>query len=398
MSTITPTFDDEFNSLDLTNGPWKPAISWAPNGTTDPTTSSWSMNPAWGPTSAADANVFSVTNGVLSIAIKPTPADVTPSSVGNAPFLSGQLTTQAAFSQTYGYFEMNAKLAGGAGVNSAFWLLPQDGFWPPELDVEEVLGGNPTTLVDTAHSQASGTHTANPHWSNIPDASAGFHTYGLDWEPDKLTWYFDGRQTAQEATPADMNKPMYMLLSNMTGTSSSWIGQPAAGTATSMQVNWVHAFASNPYTNGNTPAGSTRPTSGSSASAQPAPSAAGTATTASASATADGSAPIDTLTLHLSEDAWRGNAQFLVSVDGKPLNAATEVTALHKDGSVQDFGFTGSFGVGRHDVAVTFLNDAYGGTSSTDRNLYVNAIDLDSQHKDVGAALYGNGTQHFQIG
>jgi len=65
---------------------------------------------------------------------------------------------------------------------------------------------------------------------------------------------------------------------------------------------------------------------------------------------------------------------------------------------VQDFGFTGSFGAGLHDVAVTFLNDAYGGTSSTDRNLYVNAIDLDSQHRDVGTALYGNGTQHIQIG
>jgi len=195
-----------------------------------------------------------------------------------------------------------------------------------------------------------------------------------------------------------MHKPMYMLLSNMTGTSSSWIGQPAAGTASSMQVNWVHAFASNPYSNGSTPAGATTPTGSSSVSAQPAPSAAGTTTTTSASTTAHGSAPINTLTLHLSEDAWRGNAQFLVSVDGKALNAATEVTALHKDGAVQDFGFTGSFGPGPHDVAVTFLNDAYGGTSSTDRNLYVNAIDLNSQHKDVGAALYGNGTQHFQIG
>ena len=29
---------------------------------------------------------------------------------------------------------------------------------------------------------------------------------------------------------------------------------------------------------------------------------------------------------------------------------------------------------GTHDVAVSFLNDAYAGTATTDRNLYVNAI------------------------
>ncbi len=383
MATPTPTFDDEFNTLDLSSGPWKPAISWAPNGSTDPTLSSWSMNPAWGPTSAADANVFSDTAGVLSIAVKPTPADVSPSSVGHQPFLAGQLTTAGSFSQLYGYFEMNAKLDSAAGTNAAFWLLPTDSSWPPELDVEEVLGSSPTTLVNTAHSQAGGSHTANPHWSNVADTSAGFHTYGVDWEADRITWYFDGKQTAQEATPGDMHKPMYMLLSNMAGSSSSWIGQPAAGTNTSMQVNWVRAYAANPYTNGNTPAAS--------GTAQP-------ATAPPSSTSADTTAAVSTLTLHLSEDAWQGNAQFLVSLDGKALNAATEVTALHKDGSVQDFAFTGSFGAGPHDVAVTFLNDAYGGSAATDRNLYVNATDLGSQHQDVGAVLFGNGTQHFSIG
>ena len=390
MSAPTPTFDDEFDTLNLSTGPWKPAISWAPNGSTDPTVSSWSMNPAWGPTSAADANVFSDSNGVLSMAIKPTPGDVKPSDVGSKPFLSGQLTTQASFSQTYGYFEMNAKLGGGGGVNSAFWLLPEDGSWPPELDVEEVLGSSPTTLVNTAHSQAGGSHTANPHWFDIPDASTGFHTYGLDWEPDKLTWYFDGKQVAQENTPADMNKPMYMLLSDMTGTLSSWIGQPASGTSTAMQVNWVHAYASNPYANGGTPSGSASP-AGTSAAAQPAPAAASTTAPST-------TAPVNTLTLHLSEDAWQGNAQFLVSVDGKALNTATEVTASHASGSVQDFAFAGSFGAGPHDVAVTFLNDAYGGSAATDRNLYVNAINLDSQHQNLGVAMYGNGTQHFKVG
>jgi len=103
-TTPKQTFDGAFTSLSSTlgsGGAWQPAINWAPNGLTDPTTTSWSMNPAWGPTSAVDANVFSISNGVLSVAVKPTPADVKPSDVGGAPFLSGELTTHDTFSQTY---------------------------------------------------------------------------------------------------------------------------------------------------------------------------------------------------------------------------------------------------------------------------------------------------------
>src|SRR5690348_5698054 len=132
------TFDDEFNSLNLWNGSsgtWQPAYSWSPNGYVSGDSTSWFVNPNYGPTSSPDANPFSDSNGVLSINFKPTPSDVSSSAVGGAPFLSGQLETEPTFSQTYGYFDMRAQLPSGAGLNSAFWLLPESGAWPPELDV-----------------------------------------------------------------------------------------------------------------------------------------------------------------------------------------------------------------------------------------------------------------------
>ena len=99
----------------------------------------------------------------------------------------------------------------------------------------------------------------------------------------------------------------------------------------------------------------------------------------------------------MSEDYWNGDAKFQVSIDGKQLNTVDTVTALHKDGAVQDFSFTGNWGAGSHDIAVTFLNDAYGGSPSTDRNLHVESLSLDG--KSVGAAeLYSNGTTDFAIG
>lgn len=109
-----------------------------------------------------------------------------------------------------------------------------------------------------------------------------------------------------------------------------------------------------------------------------------------------GVAAPDKLVLHLSEDAWSGNAQFTVSVDGKTLDTAEAVTVLHASGTSQDFTFTGSFGAGPHDVGVSFLNDAWGGTAATDRNLYVNSANFDG-HSYAGAALLSNGTAHFTV-
>ena len=365
----TLTFDDEFDSLSLNNGSggtWSPAFSYSPNGSTDGTVSSYQVNPLWGPTSAADANPFSIGNGVLSMAIKPTPDDI--KGVVSKPFITGQLLTDRSFTQTYGYFETRAKFSNAAGVVNAFWLLPTDGSWPPELDVAEVVGSNSDTLVMTSHSGGGTT----PHWADVPDTSQDFHTYGVDWQPDKLTWYFDGKQVAQQNTPADMNKPMHMLLTSVVGTSSTWAGAPTPGETGQMQVDYVRAYSRNP-------------------NAAPAPAAASSADSAPAAGTS-------TLNLSLSEDAWEGDAQFSVAIDGKTIGAPQTVTALHGDGAKQTFAFDQALTAGTHDVAVSFLNDAYSGSSGADRNLYIDGASVGSTAVSGAAAtLLSASTQHFSV-
>ena len=104
----------------------------------------------------------------------------------------------------------------------------------------------------------------------------------------------------------------------------------------------------------------------------------------------------DTLVLHLSEDAYLGDAQFTVAVDGKSLGAAQSVTALHGAGRTQDFTFTGAFGAGPHQVGVSFVNDAWGGTAATDRNLYVDGASLNGTAvSGATATLLSNGTSTF---
>jgi len=105
---------------------------------------------------------------------------------------------------------------------------------------------------------------------------------------------------------------------------------------------------------------------------------------------------IDTLQLSLSEDAWQGDAQAVIAVDGKAVGGTVTVTALHAQGKSQAVTLTGSWGAGAHDVGVQFINDAWGGTSTTDRNLYVDAVSLDGQASAAPAAsLHTNGTAHF---
>ncbi len=102
------------------------------------------------------------------------------------------------------------------------------------------------------------------------------------------------------------------------------------------------------------------------------------------------------LALHLSEDAWQGDAQFTLTIDGRQVSAPAVVTTLQSAGKMQDFTFARAFGAGAHRVGVSFVNDAWGGTAATDRNLYVGGIDINGTQVGGGVTtLLANGTQQF---
>ena len=109
-----------------------------------------------------------------------------------------------------------------------------------------------------------------------------------------------------------------------------------------------------------------------------------------------GSGP-DSFVLNVSEDAWQGDAQFTVAVDGTQMGGVQTATASHSAGQTQAFTIKGTFGASQHAVTVSFLNDAYGGSPSTDRNLYVDSL-VDGQTITAGAALYSNGSKPFFVG
>ena len=161
----------------------------------------------------------------------------------NLPYTSGLLTTYTTFHQLYGYFEIKAKLPAGKGLWPAFWLLPMDRTWPPELDVLEMLGDRPSRLYFTAHTQfkEANRNTGVSHVADAEDTSVAFHRYGVNWTADQLTWFIDGKQVATEPTPRDMHKPMFLLVNLAVG--GHWPGVPDESTRfpAQMVVAWVKA-------------------------------------------------------------------------------------------------------------------------------------------------------------
>jgi serralysin len=173
-------------------------------------------------------------------------------------YTSGMLSTKPSFSQTYGYFEMRADLPEGAGTWPAFWLLPVDGSWPPELDVMETLGDKPNAAWTTRHSGVGG-HTSQGQSNYIPETGDGMHTYGALWNAQEIVWYVDNVEVFRASTPSDMNKPMYMIANLALG---GWAGT-IAGSAlpAEMQIDYIRAYGLAPEPVAPSPAPSSPPAS-----------------------------------------------------------------------------------------------------------------------------------------
>lgn len=104
----------------------------------------------------------------------------------------------------------------------------------------------------------------------------------------------------------------------------------------------------------------------------------------------------DTLDVKVSEDAWQGDAQFTVSLDGAQVGSIMTATALHGAGKTDDVVLMGHWGPGPHVVSVRFLNDAWGGIASEDRNLYVESVTYDGKASSTPATeLQWSGTTNF---
>ncbi len=100
---------------------------------------------------------------------------------------------------TYGYFEARLKLPKGKGTWPAFWMMPSVwSGWPDggEIDIMEHVGCVPTEVSSSIHCKsyyhAIGTQKTAAR--KIPGVMDEFHTYALEWTPEYIKTYVDGKQ------------------------------------------------------------------------------------------------------------------------------------------------------------------------------------------------------------
>ena len=390
--TQTPTFEDNFTTLSLHEN-WQAGDNWeliAPDTTLgrggpnyNESGDQWWTNP-YNPNTPI-SGLYSLASGDgLKLGLLPTPAAnqtyINSQAGANMPFVGTLLNNYPTDYQKYGYWEITAAVHAlpGFAFQADIENAQITGTWPPEIDLRISTDGSgvQTVLYDVATS--SGTET----WTT--SSSAGFnasasHTYAWDWESNDITFYIDNAQVWQVATPQDgsyTSNPMFLYL--LTG--ANYIGNgdpnPASLPAYALVSN-VTVYAS-------------RPT--------PPPTPASPAVTVGTGS--------DALVLNISEDTYangdgttdaNGDAAFTVSVDGKQLAGTFYATASHAAGVSQTFTFKGNWSPGAHTVAVDFLNDAWAGTASTDRNLYVNDITYDGTDTKQSATLMSTGSQSFTV-
>jgi beta-glucanase (GH16 family) len=164
----------------------------------------------------------------------------------------------------------------------------------------------------------------------------GFHTYSVDWEPDKITWYFDGQETFETPTTASMNQPMYVVLSTHSGLPGSWPGSPDPSLVSQMKVDYVHVYDANPYTSGGALTNSTD-----SANSSPATTASGTTTTGP-SPIAASTPPASPTTVSPSDQTTTSNNTTVVNIGSDTLSATPSSDVFVFNGSdhatqIQDF-------------------------------------------------------------
>jgi beta-glucanase (GH16 family) len=225
------TFNDDFDAHPLSEGTWVPhyaggaawpdARYWGGDGSDVKRKDAWNgeqqiyVDPRYRgrATTPLGLDPFKVHDGVLSIVASRTPSELKPVLFNNE-YTSGILTTQGSFSQKYGYFEIRAKIPVGTGVWPAFWLLADDGDWPPEIDVMEGRGQQIGDMVMTTHwrMQPTGSVQSCGFDFMVPDASRGFHDYGALWTQERIVYYIDRKPVSDIKVPIGFDDPMYMIV------------------------------------------------------------------------------------------------------------------------------------------------------------------------------------------
>lgn len=135
-------------------------------------------------------------------------------SAQDKPYAGAELYTTETW--MYGKFEARMLMAAGSGTVSSMFLYHNDSYigcdepWV-EVDIE-VLGKNPEEFqsnIITGNGPAEGCQDRK-HYSEqlhpmAPAVDQTYHTYGMEWTPDYISWIIDGKEV-RRTKKGELNK------------------------------------------------------------------------------------------------------------------------------------------------------------------------------------------------
>ncbi len=209
----------------------------------------------------ADNDNHAIVDGKLQLIARKKPLSV-PNGLN---YESGMIRSD--WTMRYGFLEARVKMPGGRGAWAAFWLISDVGDtgrtnWPPEIDLFEFVNNVENDKVNMLHLAASTPKGTSPTWLYADpsfntklqeyfapfDFDKGWHTVGLEWTPQEITYYVDGLKimrrthswTFNDGVPAG---PAQILLNLAIG--GAWAGRHGIDDAAfpqSMDIDWVRAY------------------------------------------------------------------------------------------------------------------------------------------------------------
>ncbi|WP_082599871.1 family 16 glycosylhydrolase [Nocardioides sp. Soil777] len=206
-------FSDEFGGTRLDLDRWRP--NWLAGSDREVTKPVNSAELA-----AYDPRQVRVAQG--SLRLRAVRRDIRDNRGRRYQYASGLVQSRHDYRFRYGYAEARMFLAantdpsladvGSCGPNwPAFWLNgenhPEDG----EIDVMECLSDDD---VAWHYWWAGGVRGGYPdRWRASMPGGGGWHTFGVNWQPGRLTFYYDGRKVGTH-TRGVTGSPHYLILNH----------------------------------------------------------------------------------------------------------------------------------------------------------------------------------------
>ena len=236
------TFEDEFNEQQLNTDKWQPNWQGHTNSAiTNDVSGSYEL-------SCFDPAQVTVSGGSLILTALHQPC--TTESGATYQYDSGLVNTRAHYTFTYGFLEAKiwvpTSTCGSGDIPEApatcvsdfptFWASGVASSSPEEIDVMEGLQG-----LACFHFHYNHAPVTDPNFGGCPTLSqaGGWHVYAADWEPGRVTYYYDGENVGTITSPLVPNRPMYLILS--LGIPAQWTDQTPASLQIAYVRIWQHS-------------------------------------------------------------------------------------------------------------------------------------------------------------